>query len=127
VALSGDSAQVPGSTKRDIEDPMSNQGGNNQGGGGQGGGGQGGGGPGNGNNTVTIVVDGTPHEVNKGTVTYAEIVTLAYADYPQHAEITYSVTYKKGPTPNPEGILSAGGHVVVKNGMVFNVSRTGQS
>lgn len=93
------------------------------------GGGQGnqGGGPGNGNNTVTIVVDGTPHEVNKGTVTYAEIVTLAYADFPQHPEITYSVTYKKGPTPNLEGILSTGGRVVVKDGMVFNVSRTGQS
>lgn len=84
-------------------------------------------GSGNGNNTVTIVVDGTPHEVNKGTITYAEIVTLAYADYPQHPEITYSVTYKEGPTPNPEGILSAGGHVVVKDMMVFNVSRTGQS
>lgn len=108
----------------------SNQGGN-QGGapGKQGGGpGRGGpGGPGSGNNTVTIVVDGTPHEVNKGTITYVEVVTLAYADYPQHREITYSVTYRKGPTPNPEGILSAGGHVVVKEGMVFNVSRTGQS
>lgn len=101
----------------------------NQGGGHGGGpGNPGGGAPGGpGNNTVTIVVDGTPHDVNKGTVTYAEIVTLAYADYPQHPEITYSVTFKKGPTPNPEGILAAGGHVVVKDGMVFNVSRTGQS
>jgi hypothetical protein len=108
-----------------------NQGGpGNQGGGpgAPGGGGPGNsGGPGKGNNTVTIVVDGTPHEVNKGTVTYAEIVALAYADYPQHPEITFSVTYKKGPTPHPEGILSAGGHVVVRDGMVFNVSRTGQS
>lgn len=94
-------------------------------GGGHGGGNEGGGGPGN--NTVTIVVDGSPHEVNNGKITYAEVVTLAYADYPQHPEITYSVTYKKGPTPNPEGILSPGGHVVVKDGMVFNVSRTGQS
>jgi len=93
-----------------------------------GGGGPGSGGPGGpGNNTVTIVVDGMPHEVNKGTVTYVEIVTLAYPDYPQHPEITYSVTYKKGPTANPEGILSVNGHVVVKEGMVFNVSRTGQS
>lgn len=103
--------------------------GNGNNGNGNQGGGQGnpGGGNGNGSNTVTIVVDGSPHEVNKGTIRYAEIVTLAYADYPQHPEITYSVTYKKGPTPNPEGILSTGGHVVVKEGMVFNVSRTGQS
>lgn len=105
---------------------MNGNNGNGNQGGGHGGGG-GGPGNGNGNNTVTIFVDGSPHEVNKGTVTYAEVVTLAYADYPQHPEITYSVTYKKGPTPNPEGILSSGGHVVVKEGMVFNVSRTGQS
>jgi hypothetical protein len=102
-----------------------NNGNGNQGDGHGGGGGSPG--NGNGNNTVTIVVDGSPHEVNKGTATYADVVTLAYADYPQHPEITYSVTYKKGPTPNPEGILSSGGHVVVKDGMVFNVSRTGQS
>lgn len=105
---------------------MNGNNGNDNQGGGHGGGG-GGPGNGNGNNTVTIVVDGSPHEVNKGTVTYAEVVTLAYADYQQHPEITYSVTYKKGPTPNPEGILSSGGHVVIKDGMVFNVSRTGQS
>ena len=77
--------------------------------------------------TVTIVVDGSPHEVNKGTVTYAEVVTLAYADYPQHPEITYSVTYKRGPNENHEGTLAPGGSVMVKDGMVFNVSRTGQS
>lgn len=100
----------------------------NQGNHGNHGGGPGGGGPGGpGNNTVTIIIDGTPHQVNKGTVTYVAIVTLAYPDYPRHTEITYSVTYKKGPNANPEGILSAGGHVVVEDGMVFNVSRTGQS
>jgi hypothetical protein len=105
------------------QDNRAHQGSGNQGHGG----GQGTHGGGNGNNKVTIIVDGTPHEVNRGTLTYAEVVTLAYADYPQHFEITYSVTYKKGPKPNPEGILSLGGRVVVTEGMVFNVSRTGQS
>ena len=58
----------------------------------------------NGNNkTVTIIVDGTPHEVEKEKISYAEVVTLAYPDYPQHPEITYSVTYKRGPTANHEG------------------------
>jgi hypothetical protein len=34
--------------------------------------------------TITIVVDGTPHEVpKKENITYAEVVTLAYPDYPQ--------------------------------------------
>lgn len=76
---------------------------------------------------VTIIVDGTPHEVEKEKLSYAEVVTIAYPDYPQHPEITYSVTYKKGPNANHEGTLAPGGSVMVKEGMVFNVSRTGQS
>jgi hypothetical protein len=78
--------------------------------------------------TVTIVVDGTPHEVSrKENITYAEIVTLAYPDYPLHPEITYSVTYTRGHGDKPDGILSPGGSVKVKEGMSFRVNRTGQS
>lgn len=77
--------------------------------------------------TVTIIVDGTPHEVEKEKLSYADVVTIAYPDYPQHPEITYSVTYKKGPDANHEGTLAPAGSVMVKDGMVFNVSRTGQS
>ena len=78
--------------------------------------------------TVTIVVDGTPHKVPKNeTITYAEVVTLAYPDYPQHPEITYSVTFTRGHGDRPEGVLSPGGSVKVKEGMSFSVNRTGQS
>jgi hypothetical protein len=77
--------------------------------------------------TVTIIVDGTPHEWPKGEITYAEVVTLEVPDYPQHPEITYSVKYKNGPGNKPEGILSPGESVKVKEGMIFSVSQTGQS
>ncbi|MER9020223.1 multiubiquitin domain-containing protein [Mesorhizobium sp. M0590] len=78
--------------------------------------------------TVTIIVDGTPYEVpKKDDITYAEVVTLAHPDYPQHPEITYSVTYTRGDGHKPEGILAPGGSVKVKEGMVFSVNRTGQS
>jgi hypothetical protein len=76
---------------------------------------------------VTIIVEGTPHEWPKGEISYAEVVTLEVPDYAQHPEITYSVTYKKGHGNKPEGILSPGGSVKVKEGMIFNVSETGQS
>jgi hypothetical protein len=77
---------------------------------------------------VTIIVDGTPHEVPKRErITYVEVVTLAHPDYPQHPEITYSVTFTKGPSEKPEGILSPGGSIKVKEGMSFVVDRTGQS
>ncbi len=77
--------------------------------------------------TVTIIVDGTPHEWPKGEISYAEVVTLEFPDYPQHPEITYSVKYKKGHGDKPEGTLSPGASVKVKEGMIFSVSPTGQS
>lgn len=83
---------------------------------------------GKGEKTVTIVVDGTPFEVPKNEyISYSEVVTLAYPDYPQHPEITYSVTYTRGHGEKPEGILNPGESVKVKEGMSFRVNRTGQS
>lgn len=77
--------------------------------------------------TVTIVVEATPHEWPKDEITYAEVVTLEVSDFLQHPEITYSVKYKNGHGNKPEGILATGASVKVKDGMVFNVSETGQS
>ena len=77
---------------------------------------------------VTIVVNGTPHEVEKDEITYDEVVTLAFPDFPQHPERTYSVTYEKRSWRNkPTGILPPGGSVKVKDGMTFKVKHTGQS
>ena len=75
----------------------------------------------------TIIVEGTQYEWFKPSITYAEVVTLFDPAYPQHPEITYSVTYKNGPNHKPEGILSPGAAVKVKDRMEFHVSRTGQS
>jgi Multiubiquitin len=77
--------------------------------------------------TVTIIVEGTPHEWPKGEISYAEVVTLEVPDYAQHPEITYSVKYKRGHGDKPEGILAPGESVKVKEGMIFSVSATGQS
>ena len=77
--------------------------------------------------SVTIVVEGTPHEWPKGEISYSEVVTLEVPTYPQNQQITYSVTYKRGQGNKPEGILSPSASVKVKEGMVFNVSETGQS
>ena len=78
--------------------------------------------------TVTIVVEGTPHEWPKNEeITYVQLVTLEVPDYAQHPDTTYSVKFKKGNGNKPEGVLSAGGSVKVKEGMVFSVSETGQS
>ena len=78
--------------------------------------------------SITIVVNGTQYEVSvRERLSYVEVVTLAYPDYPQHPEITYSVTFTKGPRERVEGILPPGGEVKAKDGMSFCVNRTGQS
>jgi hypothetical protein len=77
--------------------------------------------------TVTIVVEGTKHEWPKEAISYDEVVTLEVPDHAQHPEITYSVTYKRGQGNKPEGTLVPGAFVKVKEGMIFNVSETGQS
>ncbi len=76
---------------------------------------------------VTIIVDGTPHEWPKDDITYDQVVTLEFPDFTKHPEITYSVKYKNGNGNKPEGILAPGGSVKVKEGMIFSVSKTGQS
>lgn len=76
---------------------------------------------------VTIIVNGTNHQWPKVEITYAEVVTLDVPTYPQHPEITYSVMYSRGHGEKPEGILTPGGSVKVKEGMIFRVSPTGQS
>lgn len=77
--------------------------------------------------TVTIVVEGTPHEWPKTEILYAEVVTLEVPDYAQHPDVTYSVKYRSGHGAKPEGVLVPGGSVKVKEGMIFSVSDTGQS
>jgi hypothetical protein len=76
---------------------------------------------------VTIYVNSTPFEFKGNRITYAEVVTLGFSDFPQHPERTYSVTYKKGHSNKPEGILAPGASIKVKDGMQFTVKHTGQS
>lgn len=78
--------------------------------------------------TVEIIVDGTPFDWEKGDkISYVEVVTIAYPDYANNPNITYSVTYELGHGSNPEGVLVLGGSVKVHKGMEFRVSRTGES
>ena len=77
--------------------------------------------------TVTIVVEGTPHKWPGEYITYTQVVTLEVPDYAQNPQITYTVTYKRGPRDKPEGTLSRGGSVKVRERMIFSVSPTGQS
>ena len=76
---------------------------------------------------VTIIVEATPHEWPKGEITHEEVVSLEVPGYTSDSETTYSVGYERGQGNKPEGTMSSGASVKVKEGMIFHVSETGQS
>lgn len=76
---------------------------------------------------VRIIVDGTPHEVHKGKVSYAEIVNLAFDNNPPSGpNVVITVNYSKG-VDGHSGSLLPGHEVEVTAGMVFNVKATDKS
>ena len=77
--------------------------------------------------TVTIIVEGTEHLWPKDVISYTEVVKLEVPGYSESSGIVYSVKYRRGHGDKPEGILPPGGSVIVKDGMILNVSETGQS
>lgn len=77
------------------------------------------------NKTITIIVNGRQREVTGKTVSYEEIVKLAFPDDPSNQDVDFTVAYA-----NPhgkDGTLVAGQNVNVKEGMVFNVTKTNRS
>jgi hypothetical protein len=75
----------------------------------------------------TIIVNGQKKVVAAKTVTFDEIVKLAFPTPPQGANILYTVSYEDGPRVNPQGSMVEGQSVKVKNGMIFNVTATDKS
>lgn len=77
------------------------------------------------NKTCTIVVNGRPREVIGQSISYSEVVRLAFPDDQTNDAIEYTVAYA-----NPhgkDGTLVNGQGVHVKEGMIFNVSKTNRS
>ena len=75
----------------------------------------------------TIIVNGQKKVVAARTVTFDEIVKLAFPTPPTGANILYTVSYEDGPRVNPQGSLKEGQTVEVKNRMIFNVTATDKS
>jgi hypothetical protein len=74
-----------------------------------------------------IIVNGQQKTVTTKTVSYEEIVKLAFPDPITGPKIIYTVGYEDGPHHNPSGSLMPGGKVKVKDGMIFDVTPTDKS
>lgn len=77
--------------------------------------------------TFEIIVNSRPRTVDTSTVTFEQIVQLAFPGNHQ-ANVVFSMTYRHAVSTPHAGELGAGGSVNVKEkGTVFNVTRTVQS
>ena len=76
---------------------------------------------------VEIVVNAQPRTVHGREVTFGQIVQLAFPGVGADQNVVFSMTYRHAASVPHAGELASGGHVTVKKGSVFNVTRTVQS
>ena len=76
---------------------------------------------------ITLIVNLEEKSWDKKRISYEEVTLLAFGPPPPGIIITYTVEFDKGPRSNPEGSLTPGKSVKVREGMVFSVTETGRS
>ncbi|GAA4348161.1 multiubiquitin domain-containing protein [Microbacterium rhizosphaerae] len=74
---------------------------------------------------VTVTINARPFQLEKGDITFEELVQLAFPDG-TGGEAQYRVSYRRG-EGNKSGTLAAGQSVKVKEGMEFHVDVTNRS
>jgi hypothetical protein len=77
--------------------------------------------------TVAIVVNGQKKTVEKEALTFDEVVALAFDPVPSGENVMFTITYRRGHGEKPEGTLTEGETVKVKEGMIFDVTATDKS
>ncbi len=77
--------------------------------------------------SLTIIVNARPREVSAKTLTFEEVVALAFDAPPTGENVMFTITFRRGDGAKPEGSLVVGESVKVKEGMIFNVTATDKS
>ena len=78
-------------------------------------------------NEFIIIVNGREKQWCEKTITFNQVVELAFGNYQDDPNTVYTVTYAKGPQQNLEGSIVKGTKAFVINKMVFNVTATNKS
>jgi hypothetical protein len=76
---------------------------------------------------IKLIVNATPHDWNQMTISFEQVVTLAFGTYDPNPSRGYTVTFSRGPESKPEGTMVKNSVVDVKNKMIFDVTATDQS
>ena len=77
--------------------------------------------------SITIIVNTRPKTISVRRLTFADLIALAFETPPSGENVSFTVSYRKGPKRRPEGSLLEGDGIRIKEGMVFNVSATDKS
>lgn len=76
---------------------------------------------------VQIFVNTKEFNEPRGKITYDRVVAIAYPDFQQFPQATYSIIFERGEADKPQGTLTKGASVQLVKGMRFRVKRTGES
>jgi len=76
---------------------------------------------------ITLIVNARPKPWNKRTISFEEVVILAFGSYDPNPNRVYTVTYSGGVPPKPEGTMVKGQVISVKDKTNFDVSATDKS
>ncbi|MBV8370701.1 MAG: multiubiquitin domain-containing protein [Candidatus Eremiobacteraeota bacterium] len=76
---------------------------------------------------LVIFVNTRERHVNGQTISYDGLVRLAFDPVPTGPNVAFTITYRRGPHEHPEGIVAPGQTVPIKDGEIFNVTRTDRS
>jgi hypothetical protein len=74
-------------------------------------------------NDFKIIVNGREKVVNSNELSYLDVVIMATGNTPEE-NIIFTISFVRGTGNKPEGILSPGEKVPVKDGMIFNATIT---
>ena len=83
--------------------------------------------PGLNDKNFTIVINGREYTVDTDTVSFDYVVDKAYPDGGRGDLISYTVLFYEGGGRPTEGGVDEGEAVKVKNGTIFNATRTDRS
>lgn len=74
-----------------------------------------------------VIVNSKPKDWSKDTISFEDVVILAYGKVSTDLNVIYTVNYINGVPSKPEGSMLKGDIVSVKNKMIFNVTETNKS
>ena len=75
----------------------------------------------------SVIINGRARTIAARDVTFEELLALAFTPLPSGPNWVFTVPFRRGHGDKPEGSLSSGSTVKVKEGMVFNVTATDKS